>query len=262
MPVFRSLMIGDVVGQAGLRALFYGLPILKKQYKVDLTIVNGENAADGFGITPDIAANILNQGADVITSGNHIWQRDEIKPYLESSAKVLRPINFPSPAPGSGVAVVSVKNIKAAVINAQGRTRMNQHVDCPFKACAEAIKLLRKETKLIFIDFHAEDTLEKEAIAFYLDGKATAVVGTHTHVQTMDEIILPHGTAYLSDLGMTGAKESVIGSSIQISIERSLTQMPVKQEPAEGNAFVNGCIIEADTENGKAQSVQRFSIEV
>jgi metallophosphoesterase (TIGR00282 family) len=254
-------MLGDVVGQAGKRALFYNFENIKKKYKADFAIVNGENADDGFGLTAAIAGELLTLGIDVITSGNHIWQKEEIFAYLDASDRVLRPHNYPAPAPGKGTAVISCKGRKIAVLNLQGRVRMAHIVDCPFRTGLQQLKKLKKETPFVFVDFHAEDTAEREALALYFDGLATAVAGTHTHVATADETLLPQGTAHIGDLGMCGARESVIGSKVDISIERSLSQMPLKIESADGEAIISGAVITAD-DNGRALSIERISEKV
>ena len=254
----RVLMIGDVSGNAGMGALFVGLSSLVRDEKADFVIINGENAAGGFGITMQDYQTLKSMGADVITSGNHIWQKDEIFEALEKNEDILRPLNYPEPCIGRGYTVRTKGSISVAVINAQGRTMMPP-IDDPFRRVEKILRDIRKETPLIFIDFHAEDTLEKEAFAFAFDGRVTAVAGTHTHVQTADEKILPGGTAYITDLGLTGVTDAVIGSDPQKSIERQLTQLPMKSEIASGEAHIQGVVIEADPETGKAFSIERFT---
>ena len=254
----RVLMIGDVSGSAGIGALFIGLSSLIKEKKADFTIINGENAAGGFGITREDYASIKKLGADVITSGNHIWQKDEILPLLDSSDDILRPINYPDPCVGKGWTIKKKGSISIGVINAQGRIQMSP-IDDPMKRVDQAVREIRKTTPLIFVDFHAEDTVEKEAFAFYFDGKVSAVSGTHTHVQTADEKILPKGTAYITDLGLTGVTDAVIGSDPAKSIERQLTQLPIKSEVASGDAHIQGVVIEAEISTGKAISIERFT---
>ena len=253
----RALVLGDIVGQPGCRAVFIGLKSLIREYKADFVIINGENAADGFGLTPEIAAQIFASGADVITSGNHIWQKREIYPLLDSDSAVLRPANYPSSAPGKGFIVIEVKGVSIAVLNLQGRKDFG-NLDCPFRTGLEYSKKLKNKSKIIIIDFHAESVNEKEALAIYLDGKVSAVLGTHTHVQTADERILPGGTAYLSDLGMTGPSMSVIGSDYSISVRRSLTQMPLKHEVSDNPAIMSGVVLELDISTGKCLSVKRL----
>ena len=254
----RVLMIGDVSGSAGMGALFLGLSSLVKEEKADFVIINGENAAAGFGITVSDYQNMKRMGADVITSGNHIWQKDEIIPILEGNDDILRPLNYPEPCAGHGYTVRKKGSLSIGVINAQGRVQMSP-IDDPFKRVEKILRDIRKETPLIFVDFHAEDTLEKEAFAFAFDGRVTAVAGTHTHVQTADEKILPGGTAYITDLGLTGVTDAVIGSDPAKSIERQLTQLPIKSEVASGEAHIQGVLIEADAATGKAVSIRRIT---
>jgi metallophosphoesterase (TIGR00282 family) len=219
-----------------------------------LIVANGENAADGFGITPPIVTQFLNAGVDVITSGNHIWQKREILPLLEDEARLLRPENYPKGAPGKGTCVLEKKGIKFAVVNLQGRDGM-MHLDCPFQVGKSVVNQLRKETKIIIVDFHAESSREKEALGWYLDGKVSALIGTHTHVQTGDQRILPKGTAYLTDVGMIGPSQSVIGVDKSIAIQRSITQMPIKMEILDSPAIINGVLIEIEAETGKSQAI-------
>ena len=251
-------MIGDVSGSTGMGALFIGLSSLVRDMKADFTIINGENAAGGFGISVSDYQSLKKMGADVITSGNHIWQKEEIYPILDANDDILRPLNYPEPCIGHGYTVRSKGNLTIAVVNAQGRMMMPP-IDDPMKRVDKVVRDIRRETPLIFVDFHAEDTLEKEAFAFFLDGRVTAVAGTHTHVQTADEKILPGGTAYITDLGLTGVTDAVIGSDPAKSIERQLTQLPMKSEVAEGEAHIQGVVIEADATTGKAVSIERFT---
>ncbi len=253
----KVLFLGDVIGQPGNRAVFFNLKNLIKKYNIDFTIINGENSADGFGILPAVADQFFQNGADVITSGNHIWQKPEIFPYLNEKDNILRPANFPPGAPGHGYCTVSKKNLKLTVINLQGRENMSS-IDCPFRAAKEILKKVKKETPLVFVDFHAETSSEKEALACYLDGQVSVVAGTHTHVQTADERILKNGTAYITDVGMTGAEESVIGTIKEIAIERVLTQIPLKMEIADFEAKISGIVAELDAATGKAVSIIRI----
>ncbi len=250
----KVMLLGDVSGSPGMGALFLGLSSFASQEKVDFIIANGENASGGFGIGLSEYDTFTKLGIDVITSGNHIWQKDEIYPVLERGDRLIRPINYPEEAAGKGFVI---KN-GIAVINAQGRQSMTP-IDCPFKVVGDAVERIRKQTKLIFVDFHAEHTEEKEALAFYLDGRVTCVVGTHTHVQTADEKILPGGTAYITDLGLTGVQDGVIGSREDKAIERMFTQLPIKSEVKEGKGRLQGVIVEADAETGKALSIRRFT---
>jgi metallophosphoesterase (TIGR00282 family) len=261
MNKISVLVLGDVVGQPGCRALFFKLPGLIKKYKADLVIVNGENASDGFGILPDIAENFFSKGVDIITTGNHIWQKREIYPLLnKENTRIVRPANYPNGVPGRGDVFVNVKGVDVAVLNLLGRVRMGLPVDCPFR-CAQNFLKKNSKNKVVIIDFHAEDTLEKEALAWYLDGRVSAVVGTHTHVQTADERILPKGTAYITDIGMTGPDDSVIGTKPEISIRRSLTQLPLKMEVADHESSINGVLINIDGDTGKSISIDRIFIK-
>ena len=253
----NALILGDIVGHSGCRALFGGLKELVKKYKADLVIVNGENAADGFGLTPEIADRLLDLGVDVITTGNHVWQKKEIIDALEKQDTILRPANYPKTAPGKGLCIVERKGHRIAVANLQGRVRMYD-IDCPFDIARAVLRQIKDQTKIILIDFHAEDTEEKEALGIYLDGKISAVFGTHTHIQTADERILPGGTAYITDLGMTGPVQSVIGVEPDIAIQRSLSQMPLKMTVSDNPSVIQGIFLQIDPEDGKPQSISRI----
>lgn len=251
------LVLGDVFGNPGVRALFVGLKSLVKQHRPDAVIVNGENAADGRGISVSQANQLFSLGVDVITSGNHIWQQKEIYDMLNSEQAILRPANYPPGVPGKGYVFIEAKKQTLAVLNLQGRREM-QSIDCPFRTGKEIVRKIREKTKLIITDFHAESTEEKEALALYLDGQVSAVLGTHTHIQTADEKILPKGTAYISDIGMTGPEDSVIGSVKEVSVQRSLTQMPIRMEASDNPASIEGVKLELDAESGKALSIERL----
>ncbi len=253
----RALFLGDICGQPGCRAVFVGLKQLIKEYKADLVIANGENAAEGFGITGELVYQLIGAGIDVITSGNHIWQQRDIIPVLEKNHQLLRPANYPPKVPGSGSVVFSARNAQVAVINLQGR-RSLPAIDCPFRVGKELIESLRQRTPVIIIDFHAEHVEEKEALAMYFKGRVSAVLGTHTHIQTADERILPGGTAYITDVGMTGPEESVIGGIPSLSVERQLTQMPIKSEVADHSSMINGVFLEIDAETGKTLVIERI----
>ena len=233
---------------------------LRKRYSADFVLANGENSADGFGILPETASTMFESGVDVITSGNHVWQKKEIYPHLESNRNILRPANYPPGVPGHGLTVFDVKDKKIAVINLQGRDELPS-IDCPFRTAKELIRKARKETNIILIDFHAENPEEKEALALFLDGEITALVGTHTHVQTGDERVLPGGTGYITDLGMTGPGDSVIGVEKDIALRRSLTQLPIKMEIADNTASICGVAIEIDPAGGKTISITRVREE-
>jgi hypothetical protein len=254
----KALFLGDVCGRPGCRAVFMGLRQLIKDTGADLIIANGENASGGFGITPGDADSLFASGVDVITTGNHVWQKEELLPRLDSDSRILRPENYPKGVPGHGWTIVEVKGFQAAVVNLQGRMNMPM-IDCPFKTARELVSSLRKKTKLIFIDMHAESSEEKEALSMYLDGSITALVGTHTHVQTADERILQKHTGYITDIGMTGAAVSVIGSEPQLSIRRQLTQMPIKSEIADDAAMINAVLVTSDPSTGACAAIERIN---
>lgn len=256
--VLSALVLGDIVGQPGCRALFIGLKPLVKRYAADLVVVNGENAADGLGITPQITDQLIGDGVHVITSGNHVWQKREIYPVLNGNERLIRPANYPHCKVGRGHTIVDIKGTNVAVVNLQGRVRMSD-IDCPFTVGKELIRKLKDANKVIIVDFHAEASEEKEALAYWLDGMATAVVGTHTHVQTADERILSGGTAYITDLGMIGPQMSVIGVEAETAVRRSMTQMPLKMPIADGPAVINGVHLKIDPVTGKALTIERIS---
>ena len=251
------LMLGDVAGSPGMSALFLGLQSLIKKYKVDFCVVNGENAAGGFGISEEDYYNIKKYGADVITSGNHIWQKSEIYPLLDSKDDLLRPLNYPKGVMGHGLCTVKKNGVTYSVISLQGRVDMPV-TDCPFKSVKETIEKIKKTSDVILVDFHAESSLEKEAMGFFLDGSVSAIVGTHTHIQTMDEKILPKGSGYITDLGLTGVHSGVIGSNPDISIERQLTQIPMKSEIADEAGEIQGVLLTVDTESGLCTKIVRI----
>ena len=248
----RILHIGDVVGEGGCRCLMKCLPELKKYYSVDLCIVNGENSAPGNGIDKNSAEMIFAAGADVITNGNHVWQRQNAVEMLEDNPSILRPSNYPN-APGNGVCVVDCLREQAAVVCLMGRLTLD-NVDDPFRHMDTLLKDISCEN--IFVDFHAEATSEKAALAYYLDGRVSSVVGTHTHVQTADARILQHGTAFISDVGMTGPVNSVIGADVDMAIQRFLTSRPTRFVAAKGPCAVNGVFIQ--TSGGHAVEIEPF----
>ena len=253
------LCVGDVFGEPGRRAVQTLLPRLRKQYEVDLAVVNVENAAAGFGVTPLIARTFLDQGVDVMTSGNHIWDRKEVIGYIVKENLLLRPANYPPGTPGTGSVVVKAGPHKVAVLNMMGRVFL-PHLDCPFRKADEEIPRLRQDTPIIIVDMHTEATSEAQAMGWYLDGRVSAVVGTHRHVQTADERLLPLGTAFITDLGMTGPVDSVIGVEPALAISRFLTQMPNKFEPAKGPAALHGAVIRIDPDTGRALSIERLRV--
>jgi metallophosphoesterase (TIGR00282 family) len=234
---------------------------LIKETRADVVVANGENAAEGLGLTPDLAEGMFKSGVDVITSGNHIWQKREILPFLDSEARLLRPENYPIGVPGHGNCVVTKKGIEVAVLNLQGRQSMHS-LRCPFAVGLEQARRLRSRSKVLVVDFHAESPEEKEALSLYLDGTVSAVIGTHTHVQTADERILPQGTACLTDVGMTGPGDGVIGMKAEISISRALTQIPYKMEVAGEDTVICGALMEIDVATGQSLSIIRISREV
>lgn len=256
----KVLFIGDIVGTVGRASVKALLPTLLNRYKIDFVIANGENAAGGFGITEKVAAEIFSYGVHVITSGNHIWDKKESIPYIAKENRIIRPINYPPGVPGYGSILYTLPHgTKIAVINISGRVFMSS-IDCPFRVGLAEIERLQNETKLIIVDFHAEATSEKIAFGYFGDGKVSAVIGTHTHIQTADEKILPGGTAYITDVGMTGPAVSVIGIEKEQIIERFLLQMPMKFETAKGNGIFSAVAIEVDDKTGRSTAIQRLQL--
>lgn len=246
-------MIGDIVGRPGRDTVQELLPELRQKYDIDMVIANGENIAHGRGITPRLAEDLLEMGVDVITSGNHIWDQKEIIPHMDSSLPLLRPLNYPAGTPGRGYLVHS----DVLVVNLMGRAFMAD-LDCPFRAMDSLLASLPEAPKTIFVDFHAEATSEKVAMGWYLDGRVSAVVGTHTHVPTADARVLPKSTAYVSDVGMTGPSHSVIGVEIDAVIARFLTQMPHALPVANGPTVLNSVLLNIDETTGRAKNIQRI----
>lgn len=256
----KILFIGDIVGQPGRSAVTALVPVLRERHAVDFVIANGENSAGGSGITPKTAGEIFLAGVDVITSGDHLWDQKEVLGLLADEKRFLRPLNYPPEVPGRGSGIFETKSsLKVAVLNFQGRTFMQPAVDNPFLPASDLLIKLREQTKIVFVDFHAEATSEKIAFARMVDGRASAVVGTHTHVQTADEQIFPGGTAFLSDAGFTGPHESVLGREIEPVIRRFLTAMPQRFEVAKHRVLLQGALIEVDESSGKALNIQRVS---
>jgi len=254
----RILFIGDIVGEPGRRAVEELLPGIKKSSDVEFVIGNGENVAGGSGITPALADELFESGLDVMTSGDHIWKRKEIVDRIDSDRRILRPANYPSGTPGFGSTVVkSASGTDIGVINLQGRVFM-QALECPFRVAKEEIEKLKNKTRIIIVDMHAEATSEKIAMGWYLDGLVSAIAGTHTHVQTADEKILPGGTAFIADVGMTGPFDGVIGRKKEQILIRFLTQMPTKFEMAEGDIQLHGVIFDIDEKTGRANSIKRI----
>jgi hypothetical protein len=253
------LFIGDVVGRPGRRAVAQWLPALRRELRADFVIANGENSAGGFGVTPETFNDLTAAGADVVTGGNHIWHTREAPALLDGEPRLLRPANYPPGAPGRGAGVFAAAGgTRVGVLNLEGRAFM-QPLLSPFDCAREEIERLRAETRVIFVDMHAEATSEKAALAWYLDGRVSAVVGTHTHVQTADERVLPGGTAFITDAGMTGPRDSIIGMSRETVLPRFLTLLPARFEVASGPAQLNGVFIEIDAETGHATAIRRVS---
>jgi len=252
------LFIGDIVGAPGREAVRELLPKLQKEYKLDFVIANAENAAGGSGITPKVAQELFEGGVNVLTSGDHIWKKREIFEIIDKEERILRPLNFPAGVPGRGACLYKAKNGSSiGVVNVNGRVFM-EALECPFKTAREAIEALSKETKIIILDIHAEATSEKVALGWYLDGKASSVLGTHTHIQTADERILPGGCAYITDVGMTGPLDSVIGRRIEDVLERFITGVPIRFEVAQENIQLQGAVVDIDDNTGKAKSILRI----
>lgn len=258
MSLFTVMFVADVCGKPGRQAAAHLIKPLREELEVDYVIANIENAAGGFGITPEMSRKMFTYGIDVQTSGNHIWDRVQILDYIAETPRLLRPNNYPPGVPGSGVFVDTVGIYKVAVINLMGRTYMN-NIDCPFRQAARDVEQVSKETPIIIVDFHAEATSEKQALAHYLDGRVSAVLGTHTHIPTADERVSPEGTAYITDAGMTGPHDSIIGMEKGPSLGRFMTGMPKRFSTASGDVKIMGVIVKIDTESGAARHIERFS---
>ena len=248
----RILMIGDVIGRPGRRALREALPGLREEHAVDLAIANGENAAGGLGLTSETAKELFDSGVDVITSGNHIWDQKEIIPFLEGDMAIIRPLNYPPGVPGRGYIVMG----EVLVLNLLGRTFMG-NFDCPFRAVDRLLEDLVDRPAVIIADFHGEATSEKVAMGWYLDGRVSAVLGTHTHVGTVDVRLLPKGTAYVTDVGMTGPVDSVIGDDVDAVIRRFLTQLPHRLSVGKGSVVLNSVLVDVDERTGRATGITR-----
>src|SRR3989442_150821 len=253
------LFLGDVVGEPGRTAVITRLPELKDKYALDFIIVNGENVAGGRGITSKITIDLLRVGVSVITSGDHIWDQKEILSFIDTEPRLLRPVNYPDGAPGAGSIVLETAKGKIGVINVQARTFMQPILDNPFRAVEAAVAKIRTETPNIIVDAHGETTSEKIALGRFLDGKVSAVIGTHTHVQTADEQIFPGGTAFLCDAGFTGPHESVIGREIEPIIKRFMTNQPQKFEVARNKVLLQGAVVEIDERSGRPSRIVRVS---
>lgn len=256
----KILFIGDIVGKPGRRALKEGLPSLIDRHKIDFVIANAENAAGGFGVTKPVVEEILSIGVNILTSGNHIWDKKESVPLMLKEKRLLRPANYPDNVPGKGdIIAESPSGIKVGVLNLSGRVFMH-NLNCPFITAEKFLASMKLEAKVIVVDFHAEATSEKCALGWFLDGEVTAVIGTHTHVQTADEKILPGGTAYITDAGMTGPSNSIIGVKKELIIDKFLTQMPVRFETAGGDTVLSGVLIDVSPDSGRAIGIERLQI--
>jgi len=256
--MIRILFIGDLVGQHGVNLCTDLIPLLKRDLNFDICIVNGENSDAGKGISKKQAQKLITTGVNVITGGNHIWQKDSIDVLNDPSLNTLRPANYPETNIGRGYLILDRQSFKIGIINLQGRSFLPP-IDCPFKTGLEIVEKIKKETNIIFIDFHAEASAEKQALGWYLDGKVSALVGTHTHVQTADERILHKGTAYITDVGMTGPFDSVIGMDVETAIKRFITQIPKYFKLSSRNIRLNGVVIDVNEKTGKSNSIKRLN---
>ncbi len=257
----KLLFIGDIFGRPGRRAMRGAIDDVVSKYGVDLVVANAENAAGGFGLTPAIAKELFDCGADVLTGGNHTWDKPQVVELLESNERVLRPENYPRHNPGSGIGIVKRDGVRVAVINLQGRVFMPQ-TDCPFAAIDRLLETYADEADFFVVDMHGEATSEKMAMAWHLDGRVSALVGTHTHVQTADEQIFPQGMAYITDLGMTGPHNGIIGVKTEQSLGRFLHGRPSRFEPASGDLRFHGVVVDVDESSGRAQGIDRVQIRV
>ncbi len=260
MSLFTIMYIADVCGKAGRQACAHMIKPMREKHKVDYVIANVENAAGGFGITPEMSIKAFTYGIDMQVSGNHIWDRVAILEYFEKAPKLLRPANYPYGAPGRGSFVDTVGNVRVAVLNLQGRTYMKE-IDCPFQVGRREVERLEKQTNVIIVDFHAEATSEKQAMAYYLNGKVSAVIGSHTHVQTVDDHITLRGTGYITDAGMTGPHDSIIGMEKGPALGRFLTGMPKRFTTATDDIKLSGVLMGIDPETGRAEKFERFRLD-
>jgi 2',3'-cyclic-nucleotide 2'-phosphodiesterase len=257
--MLRLLFLGDIIGEPGRRAVIEMLPALKSSLGIDFVVANGENAAAGRGITPKLAIDLLRCGVAVITTGDHVWDQKEVVSFIETEPRLLRPINYPEGTPGAGSIILDTAKGKVGVINVQGRTFMLPALENPFRCVWAEVEQIRTQTPIIFVDVHAETTSEKIALGRFLDGKVSAVAGTHTHVQTADDQIFPGGTAFICDAGMCGPTESVLGREIQPIVQRFYSSMPINFPVAKGEVKLHGLMVDIDEESGRALSVQRIA---
>ncbi|HBS48168.1 TPA: TIGR00282 family metallophosphoesterase [Candidatus Dependentiae bacterium] len=261
--VLRFMFFGDLIGKPGRGMFQKWAPILKKKFKIDAIIVNGENSSDiGRGITPPIANFLMESGANVITSGNHIWANKNIYEYINQNSNLIRPANYHASCPGKGYTFIDVNGYEVAIVNLLGKIFLKEQLDCPFRTMDSLLPLLKARTNLIFVDFHAEATSEKEGLGFFLDGRVSAIVGTHTHVQTSDEKILPNGTGYITDLGFSGSINSMLGLRKEEIVRKLILQMPEKfvVEEKVGPFAITGAFVEVDVASGNTTHIERFSI--
>ena len=252
----KILAVGDIVGESGVKKLKEQLPKIKKEKNIDFVITNGENSASGMGITEKNFNNIIEAGTNVITMGNHTWGKKEIFKFIDNP-KLLRPANYPKGVPGTGLGIYECNGKKIAVMNLMGRVDINILTENPFIMASDMVKEIQNKVDIIIMDFHAEATAEKIAMGYYLDGRITAMFGTHTHVQTADETILEKGTGYITDIGMTGPKKSVIGMDVSASLKRFETTLPEKYKLADGNCMLNGCVFEINDESCRVEKITR-----
>lgn len=259
MGKLRILLIGDLIGKTGRLLFERHINEIRKEYRIDATIVNGENSSRGKGISPKVMEFFKDHNVDIVTSGNHIWDRREIIPYMHTHNDLLRPANYPSSCPGKGIGFFECKGFTVAVINIMGRVFMKQDLDCPFRCAESLVQYASSKTPLILVDMHAETTAEKLGLAYFLEGKVSGLVGTHTHVQTNDARILPGGTAYISDLGMGGSLNSMIGIKKEAPLHTFLTQMPARHEVATEPPYVlSAVVIEVDPKTGRAEKIEKI----
>jgi metallophosphoesterase (TIGR00282 family) len=253
------LVIGDIVGAPGRRAVLEHLPVLRAQHRLDLVIANVENIADGAGVTPESAEALLAAGVDLLTSGNHIWDKSEAFDYIARQPRLLRPHNYPEGTPGRGWTVVEAANgCRVGVLNLLGNVYMHPHLDCPFRCADRVLGAKPSDLHVVLVDFHAEATSEKTALGWYLDGRVSAIVGTHTHIPTADERVLPRGTAYITDIGMCGCYDSVIGMDIQKSLRRFVHKLPARFDVAEGPGTLCAVLLDVDETSGRCRSIERL----
>jgi metallophosphoesterase (TIGR00282 family) len=260
MALFTILFVADICGKAGRQAAAHMIKPLREKYGVDYVIANIENAAGGFGITPEMSRKVFTYGVNLQTSGNHIWDRYEIIRFFDDEPKLLRPANYPGNVPGAGSFFEEINGVRIGVMNLMGRVYMKE-IDCPFQTADRELERMSDQTDIVFVDMHAEATSEKQAMLYYLDGRVSAVVGTHTHVQTADEMVTPQGTAYISDAGMTGAHDSIIGMEIEPSLQRFLTGMPKRFTTATEAVKISGVVVRIDAASGRAESIERYRLD-